>query len=92
MPTQVIVPTCRFTGRESTLPDNPGVMVVPHSDHCSYNELLEFVKLVKPVAIQPIVAIVDCLNMNRFEPFLSSKPRVSTIVVIFNAMKLCTRL
>ncbi len=74
--TQVIVPTARFTGRECTLPKHHSVIVVPHSDHCSYDELLEFVKLVKPVSIQPIVHIKDCLNMNRFDPFLTDRPQV----------------
>ena len=76
MPTQVIVPTGRFTGHECTLPQHPSVTVVPHSDHCSYDELLEFVKLVKPVAIQPIVHIKECLNMSRFEPFLTDRSPV----------------
>lgn len=82
MPTQVIVPTCRYVGRECTLPKHPSVTVVHHSDHCDYNELLQFVKLVKPVAIQPIVSIKDCINMNRFNPFLSTKPPVSLLVCI----------
>lgn len=76
MPTQVIVPTARFKGRDSNLPEHPSVIVVPHSDHSSFQELQEFVELVKPVSIQPIVQRRDICDLSSFNCYLSNRPPI----------------
>ena len=75
-PSQIIVPTCRYIGRDFTLNKHPAVTIVYHSDHCSYNELYQFVELVKPVSIQPIVQRSDVCNVSQFAPLLSSREPV----------------
>ena len=82
MPTQVIVPTARFKGRDSHLPEHSSVIVVPHSDHSSFQELQEFVELVKPVSIQPIVQRRDICDLSNFNCFLSNRSPVNILIII----------
>lgn len=77
-PSQVIIPTCRFIGSsDHSLSRHPSVTVVHYSDHCSYKELYQFVELVKPVTIKPIVQRRDVRNISTFKPLCSLKESVS---------------
>ena len=54
---------------------------IPYSDHSSYDEIVEFVKLVKPKRLIPIVRKelpknIDTTDISPLDVYLSSKPRV----------------
>ncbi|CAI8057517.1 5' exonuclease Apollo [Geodia barretti] len=52
----VVLPTCIFSGDSAPpTPTHPSIKVVPYSDHSSFKELVEFVGVVKPRCIRPIV-------------------------------------
>lgn len=54
-PTIAILPTSLFEGTENPYRRIEGIFVVPYSDHSSYTELIEFVGLVQPKKVVPIV-------------------------------------
>ncbi|XP_060589613.1 uncharacterized protein LOC132744840 isoform X1 [Ruditapes philippinarum] len=81
--TIVILPTALYRGIEATpYENNDKVFVVPYSDHSSYTELNEFVSLIKPKKIIPIVksnsrgpfgiSVADRADMACFDKFTSS--------------------
>ena len=77
MLTQVVVPTSRFCGRDYPLAHNPAVHLVEYSDHSMYEELVEFVTLVRPCSLYPIVAGEDELaNVSSFKTYCSPKKPV----------------
>ncbi|XP_048741970.2 5' exonuclease Apollo-like [Ostrea edulis] len=56
-PTIAILPTSLYTGLEmSPFCNQENVFIVPYSDHSSFNELIDFVKLIKPSCVYPIVS------------------------------------
>lgn len=83
-PTIALLPTSLYTGLEmSPFCNQENVYIVPYSDHSSFDELIEFVKLIKPDCIYPIVcgetrgpfgsSISDRANISVFEPYLCNK-------------------
>lgn len=83
-PTIALLPTSLYTGLEmSPFCNQENVYIVPYSDHSSFDELIEFVKLIKPGCIYPIVcgetrgpfgsSISDRANISVFEPYLCNK-------------------
>ncbi|XP_014679484.1 PREDICTED: 5' exonuclease Apollo-like [Priapulus caudatus] len=56
-PTIAILPTARYCGLDSeAYTKNKSMFLVPYSNHSSYAELSEFVSLVRPASIIPVVA------------------------------------
>lgn len=82
-PSQVIIPTSRFEGSEHPLKAYPSVHIVQYSDHCSYKELCQFVELVKPVSIHPVVQRDKVCNVSCFEHLLSSRKMVSFVKLMW---------
>lgn len=83
-PTIALLPTSLYTGLEmSPFCNQENVYIVPYSDHSSFDELIEFVKLIKPGCIYPIVcgetrgpfgsSISDRADISVFEPYLCNK-------------------
>ncbi|KAG8187719.1 hypothetical protein JTE90_000184 [Oedothorax gibbosus] len=81
MKTHAILATARFCGLNfKPFSKHPDIHVIPYSNHSSYFELKEFVKLVKPRCIVPIVGkhakgifntdISERSNMGVFQKFL----------------------
>ncbi|NXM17609.1 DCR1B exonuclease, partial [Ploceus nigricollis] len=68
-PTIAIIPT----GRPVKV-THPNIHLIPYSDHSSFEELLEFVKWLKPCSIIPIVKGDMCQDY--FQEYLSSAPQV----------------
>ncbi|XP_052779914.1 5' exonuclease Apollo-like [Mya arenaria] len=80
-PTIVIMPTAIYTGIDAKPYENlDSVFVVPYSDHSSYTELIEFVSLIRPNQIIPVVKaaargpfgmnISDRADMSCFKKFI----------------------
>lgn len=83
-PTIALLPTSLYTGLEmSPFCNQENVYIVPYSDHSSFDELIEFVKFIKPGCIYPIVcaetrgpfgsSISDRADISVFEPYLCNK-------------------
>ncbi|GFS76967.1 5' exonuclease Apollo [Nephila pilipes] len=79
--THAIIPTARFCGYKfKPFSKFRDIHVIPYSNHSSYYELKDFVKLIKPRAIVPIVSremkgmfgadISDRADMSVFQQFL----------------------
>ncbi|XP_062593532.1 5' exonuclease Apollo-like [Saccostrea cucullata] len=82
-PTIAILPTSLYTGLEmSPFCNQDNVFIVPYSDHSSFDELTDFIKLVKPRSVYPIIndmtrgpfgiSISDRADVSVFKPYLSS--------------------
>ncbi|XP_062579193.1 LOW QUALITY PROTEIN: 5' exonuclease Apollo-like, partial [Saccostrea cucullata] len=82
-PAIAILPTSLYTGLEmNPFCNQDNVFIVPYSDHCSFDELTDFIKLVKPRSVYPIVndmnrgsfgiSISDRADVLVFKPYLSS--------------------
>lgn len=85
-PTIALLPTSLYTGLDmNPFCNQENVFIVPYSDHSSFDELKEFVQLIKPSCIYPIVSddargpfglsLSDRGDMSIFEPFLVDSPR-----------------
>lgn len=83
-PTIALLPTSLYTGLEmSPFCNQENVYIVPYSDHSSFDELIKFVKFIKPGCIYPIVcgetrgpfgsSISDRADISVFEPYLCNK-------------------
>lgn len=83
-PTIALLPTSLYTGLEmSPFCNQENVYIVPYSDHSSFDELIEFVKFIKPGCIYPIVcgetkgpfgsSISNRADISVFEPYLCNK-------------------
>lgn len=81
MKTQAILATARFCGLNfKPFSKHPDIHVIPYSNHSSYFELKDFVKLIKPRCIVPIVGkqakgifntdISERSDMSVFQQFL----------------------
>ncbi|XP_061186335.1 5' exonuclease Apollo-like [Saccostrea echinata] len=85
-PTIAILPTSLYTGLEmSPFCNQDNVFIVPYSDHSSFDELTDFIKIIKPRCVYPIVndmtrgpfgiSVSDRADVSVFKPFLSSPRR-----------------
>ena len=85
-PTIALLPTSLYTGLDmNPFCNQENVFIVPYSDHSSFDELKEFVQLIKPSCISPIVSddargpfglsLSDRADMSIFEPFLGDTLR-----------------
>ena len=81
-PTIAIVPTCMFTKQDPPFSYMEEVFVVPYSLHSSFSELREFVGLLKPKSIVPIVTrhkgikkgdVNPRMNMNIFQDLIQEE-------------------
>ena len=85
-PTLVILVTALYSGidpSENLYTNIPRVHIVPYSNHSCYPELLEFIRLIKPKKVKPIVTSkrgpLGCDNSNRismrtFDKYLNREP------------------
>nr|XP_054751577.1 5' exonuclease Apollo-like [Lytechinus pictus] len=81
-PTIVIIPSAIFRSqRKSCIANHPSVFIIPYSSHSSYNELIQFVRCVRPKKVIPIVqpppskaseAVIA--NMGNFNQYLDPNP------------------
>ena len=54
-PTIAILPTCLYMGKHNPFRNIKEIFVVPYSDHSSFTELKEFVEVIRPKKVVPIV-------------------------------------
>lgn len=80
--TIAILPTAIYCGIDARpFDNNDNVFVIPYSDHSSYIELMQFVSLLKPCKILPVVSgstrgpfgtsVADRGDMSRFDKYLN---------------------
>ena len=70
-----------------SLRSNNKTCVVPYTDHSSYTELIEFIKLLQPKSVQPIVKEIEANTFNTyvindmscFDKYLCKEPLVESL-------------
>lgn len=91
MKTHAILATARFCGFNfKPFSKHPDIHVIPYSNHSSYFELKEFVKIIKPRCIVPIVSkgtkgifgtdISERSDMSVFKQFLRETPPSECVI------------
>ena len=87
----VIKPTCRHHG-EGSLPfdAHPNIKLVPYSDHCSFTELKQFVKCVRPRCVKPSISHYHT-DMSYFDELLdhTAAVRYHCIVLLYYTAMVC---
>ncbi|XP_059150068.1 5' exonuclease Apollo-like [Physella acuta] len=82
-PTIAIIPTAIFTGVKVPFVNKGKIFIVPYSDHSCYTELHEFVAIMRPSKVVPIVTstrgprghdLNERVDMSCFDQFLFRRP------------------
>jgi len=75
-PSALQMPTHRLNIKEqlnSYIKSKSNKFQIPYSEHSSYNEIIEFVRKLRPIKIEPIVLDPNFTDMTRLTPYLEEE-------------------